>query len=178
VTDWTISRIYESIPEAELQELDASGDTVDNINWYWGRKAAEWIGRGFPSMLVYSAIGKRVGRGSSTIAQCYYTFKTFGNTETDERVPYSVYNHARQWVTPDEVVNYYLDHQCSVDEVETVFRVTESAEDRETFKATGFPRFFVGVWREMVGLPQDKYNQAVELLKEVLSVIGWKEFAE
>jgi hypothetical protein len=176
MTDWTISRIYESVGDDELADLDASGTAADNINWYWGRKAADWIARGFPAMLVYSAIGKRVGRGASTIAQCYYTWKTFRDNETDERVPYSVYNHARQWEVPDEVVNYYLEHQgCSVDEIETVFRVSETEADRETFKQTGLPRFFVGVWREMVGLSADKYARAVELLKEVLSVIGWKE---
>lgn len=175
MAEWTIHRIYESVPAEELAKLDASGTAADNIHWYWGSVAADWISRGMPKMLVYAAIGKRVGRAASTIAQCYYTFISFGRDETDERVPYSVYNHARQWHEPDEVIQYYLDNRCSVDEIETVFRISEPDEEREQFAKTGLPRMFVGVWRAMVGLPAEKRERAIALLREVLEVIEWQK---
>jgi len=174
MSQWTIRRIYESVLDDELAKLDASGTAADNINWYWGSVAADWIGRGFPKTLVYSAIGTRVGRAASTIAQCYYTFLAFGRDEVDERVPYSVYNHARQWSNPDEVIDYYLTHQCSVDEIETIFRISEPDEAREQFAQTGLPRMFIGVWREMIGLSAERRERAIALLKEVLEVIGYE----
>ena len=39
MAEWTIHRIYESVPEDELAKLDASGAAADNINWYWGSVA-------------------------------------------------------------------------------------------------------------------------------------------
>jgi hypothetical protein len=93
----------------------------------------------------------------------------------DERVPYSVYNHARQWSNPDEVINYYLTHRCGVDEIETIFRISEPDEAREQFAKTGLPRMFIGVWREMVGLSAERRERAIALLREVLEVIGWQK---
>lgn len=171
--NWSVDRVYQSVGEDELLELEASGQAVDNVNWYWGRKAAEWIRRGLPAMYVYSAIGKKVGRSAVTIRQCYYTFKAFQGVEMDERVPYSVYNHARQWTDPDAVVNYYITHNCSVDEIETVFRVTDTDDERETFAKTGLPVFLVGAWREMRGLTTQKYNEAIGYLNSFLEVVGW-----
>lgn len=173
MTDWTIDRIYQSVPEQELAELEASGQAVDNVHWLWGSKAADWIARGFPSMSVYSAIAKKVGRSATTIRQCYYTYKTFRDTleNYDERIPYSVYNHARMWKDPDEVLNYYMTHRASVDEVEAVFR-TDS--DDEPFVQTGLPRFLVGLWREMRGLPKAKYALALQKVNEILELIEWK----
>jgi hypothetical protein len=175
VQKWTIRRIYESVPENELQELEASGQAVDNVQWYWGRIASEWISRGMPKMLVYAAIGKKVGRSAVTIAQCFYTYTTFTRTEMlyDERIPYSVYNHARQWSAPDEVLEYYITHACSVDEIEQVFRGSEPDDEREAFGKTSLPRFLVGAWREARGLPPEKYDRAMLLLREYLEVIGW-----
>ena len=171
--EWTIDRIYQSVSENELTELELSGEAVDNVHWFWGRKAAEWIARGFPSMYVYAAIAKKVGRASVTVRQCYYTYKTFRDVETDERVPYSVYNHARQWHDPEEVVKYYVDHaKCSIDEIENVFRVSESEDDRETFNKTGLPRYLVGAWREAWGLPKKEYDEAIGYLNSYLGVIA------
>lgn len=175
-TVWSVDRIYHSVDEAELLELEASGQAVDNVNWFWGRKAHEWISRGLPSMYVYSAIGKKVGRASVTIRQCYYTYKTFRDMELDERVPYSVYNHARQWNDPEAVVDYYMTHAgCSVDEIETVFRVSDTDDERETFAKTGLPTFLIGAWREMKGLPSMKYNEAIGYLNSFLEVVGWNK---
>lgn len=173
--EWTIDRIYQSVPESDLQELEESGTAADNIHWLWGRKAAEWIRRGLPSMWVYAAVAKKVGRSSVTIRQCYYTFKAFQDIEFDERVPYSVYNHARQWSDPDEVINYYMEQRCSVDEVETVFRISETEDEREQFAQTNLPRFLVGAWREMYGLPKEKYDNALNYLNLFLQEIGWNK---
>ena len=171
---WSVDRIYHSVGEDELLELEASGQAVDNVNWYWGRKAAEWIARGLPSMYVYSAIGKKVGRASVTIRQCYYTYKTFRDVELDERVPYSVYNHARQWNDPEAVIDYYMTHVCSVDEIETVFRVSDTDDERETFAKTGLPTFLIGAWREMKGLTKQKYGEAIGYLNSFLEVVEWR----
>lgn len=172
-SEWSVDRIYQSVPESDLLELDASGTAADNIHWLWGRKAAEWIRRGLPSMYVYAAIAKKVGRSAVTIRQCYYTYKAFQDVEYDERVPYSVYNHARQWNDPDAVINYYIENHCSVDEVEAVFRVSDS--DDEQFTNTNLPRFLVGAWREMRGLPRDKYSNAMNYLNLFLQEIGWNK---
>ena len=170
---WTIERVYRGMTDAELNELEASGQAVDNVHLYWGRAVAERIAAGVPAMYAYAAIAKKVGRGKSTIAQCYYTWKTFRDVELDERVPYSVLNHARQWEDPDEVIDYYLEQRCSVDEVEAVFRVREGEEERELFRQSNLPRFLVGAWREAWGLPREQYEQAIGKLNEFLEIVGY-----
>ena len=169
---WTVERVYQTMTEQELAELEASGQAVDNVHWYWGRVVAERISAGVPCMIAYAAIAKKVGRGKSTIAQCYYTWKTFRDVEHNELVPYSVYNHARQWTEPDEVLTYYMEQRCSVDEVEAVFRISEEPAERETFAKTELPRYFVGAWREMVGLPKERYELALKKLHEFMEIVN------
>ena len=164
-TNWTVGKVYDSFPEAAAR-WEALGQQDSDIHWAYGREADALIQLSIPAMLVYSAIGKKAGKSSQTIRKSYYTFKTFTDAQREQYclAPYSVFQHARTWDNPEEVLQYHADEGCSVDEIEEVFKSTEP-EERELFKQSGFDRYLVGAWRKMIGLSREKRSQAEYHLK-------------
>lgn len=153
-TNWTIGRIYSEFPEA-ASRWEALGQQDSDIHWAYGRESDALIQRGIPAMLVYSAIGRKAGKSAQTIRKSYYTYRTFTDAQREEYhlVPYSVFAHARSCENPEEVLEYYRDEGgCSIDEIEAVFPLTETDDEREQFKASAFPRYLYGAWRAMLGI--------------------------
>lgn len=169
---WSVKAIYDNFPEA-VSRWEALGQADGNIQWQYGREASALIDNGVPAMLVYSAIGKKAGVTSQTVRKAYYTWRAFPDAVREQYhlVPYTVFRHARACDNPEEVLQYYVDEGGpSVDEIEQVFPLTEEAQET----VSEFPRYAVGIWRRMVGLPVDARERAEELLRELVTILEAK----
>lgn len=174
-TNWTINRVYDNFPDA-AKRWEALGQQDSNIHWMYGQECGLLITAGVPAMLAYAAIGRKAGKTSQTIRKSYYTYKTFSDEQREEfhLVPYSVFQHARSADNPDEVLQYYQDENgksgCSVDEIEAVFPLTETEEERDGFKNSDMPRYLYGAWRQMIGLNGNR-KQAEYHLNEFVKLV-------
>lgn len=172
--EWTVSRVYQYVGEHTINRWVALGETDTKIHWAYGREANDLIDKGIPAMVVYLAIGRKAGKSSQTIRKSYYTFKTFTDAQREEfcHVPYSVFQHARTCDDPEAVLQYYTDEQnCTVDEVEAVFRQGEDVEFINEFKRSDFPQYLVGAYRRLMGLPEPKRERAKELMTELVEIL-------
>lgn len=169
---WSVSKVYEQFPEA-VARWEALGDRDSSIHWNYGAEANALITAGVPAMLAYSAIGRKAGVTSQTIRKAYYTWQQFPDAVREEYhlVPYSVFRHARTCDDPEAVLRYYVDEGGpSVDEIEAVFKAGEEDEQEKT----DYPRYTVGIWRRMVGLPADARARAEVLLNELVTILEMK----
>ena len=166
---WTVTEIYNHFPAA-VKRWEALGQAESDIHWAYGREADALITAGVPAMLAYSAIGRKAGVTSQTIRKAYYTYKTFTNAQREEYclVPYSVFRHARTCEDPEAVLKYYVEEGGpSVDEIEAVF---QAGDDDEQAKPE-YPRYTVGIWRRMIGLPAEARARAEVLLNELVTIL-------
>lgn len=167
---WTVNMVYGEFPEA-VSRWEALGQADTNIHWAYGQEADALITHGVPAMLVYAAIGRKAGVKSQTIRKAYYTWKTFTDAQREQYhlVPYSVFRHARTCDNPEAVLEYYVNEGgVSVDEIEIVFPANEEAEE---FEKADYPRYLVGAWRRLVGLPATIRTQAEFHLREFARLV-------
>ena len=170
--EWTVQRVYDNFP-MNAQEWESLGQQDSNIHWEYGKHADALIRNGVPNMIAYTAIGRKAGRTSQTIRKAYYTYKAFPDAirEQYHLVPYSVFKHARACEAPEEVLQYYVDEAgCSIDEVEAVFPLTETGDERSEFIKSEFPRYLYGAYRQMIGL-NGKREQAEYHLREFVKIV-------
>jgi hypothetical protein len=166
----TVNQLIASLPELERAEIEATGTASDNINWYWGRKAEEFITRGLPKMTVYMAIARMVGRSATTVRNSYYTWKSFdaGDREEYFTAPWSVFNHARQCDDPDAVLEYQRTEAAGVDEIEAQFPIT--AKTDETYRQN-VPAWAMPIYRRFEGLKEEVRDHAQTLLNELIGIL-------
>jgi hypothetical protein len=156
-----IARICQSGWTPSLEDenkLIATGQAADNLFWLWGRTANEWIENGMERMVVYSRIAKLVSRSSTTIRECYYTWKIFGGTCEDfPEASFCHFNHARRCEDADAVLDYQRLSRCGLDELEARFPIgKEQTEAKTEYK---YPFYLKGVIDECVGLPTEITTQ-------------------
>lgn len=171
---WTVSLVYDFVGEQTINRWVTLGQTDSEIHWAYGREAGDLIDKGIPAMVVYLAIGHKAGKSSQTIRKSYYTFKTFTDAQREQyhAAPYSVFAHARTYEDPEAVLQYYADEQnCTVDEIEAVFRQGEDVDFINEFRRSEFPQYLVGAYRRLMGLPAPKREQAERLLREFIEVV-------
>ena len=166
---WTVTEIYSHFPDA-VKRWEKLGHVESDIHWAYGREADALITAGVPSMLAYSAIGRKAGVTSQTIRKAYYTWQMFTDAQREEYglVPYSVFRHARTCDDPEAVLKYYVEEGGpSVDEIEQVFPSGDTDEQEKS----EYPRYTVGIWRRMIGLPAEARARAEVLLNELVTIL-------
>jgi hypothetical protein len=121
-----IDEILKALPENELDELDAIGDTRDDQRWKIGDKAREWIDEwSLPVMQICKIIGSRTDYGHERVRQFLYNSRFyFENSELRERyhmLRYSIFEYARQCSDPAEVLEKAMAGKLSVNQVKFTY---------------------------------------------------------
>ena len=167
---WTTQAVYNAYPEA-VARWEALGQTESNIHWQYGQECDALITKGIPAMIAYSAIAKKAGVKEQTIRKAYYTWRAFDEATREQYhlAPYSVFRHAARHENPEAVLEYYVTEAgASVDEVEAVYPI--EPEHEETVKAD-YPRYMVGAYRRMIGLPAETRQRAQVLMDELVQIL-------
>ena len=167
---WTTQAVYNAYPEAAAR-WEALGQTESNIHWQYGRECDALIRDGIPAMIAYTAIAKKAGVKEQAIRKAYYTWRTFDSATIEQYhlAPYSVFRHAARHETPEAVLEYYVSEGgVSVDEIEAVFPIEPDTEETQK---SDFPRYMVGVYRRMIGLPEQARQRAQALMDELVQIL-------
>lgn len=170
----TVSEVYARVGEETIHRWETLGKMDSDIHWAYGQEAKDLIERYcVPSMLAYTAIGRKAGKSSQTIRKSFYTYKTFTDAQREQyhTAPYSVFAHARTCDDPEAVLQYYADERCGVDEIEAVFRQGDDIEFMNEFRRSKFPQYLVGAYRRLMGLPEQKRKEAERLLRRFIEVV-------
>ena len=170
----TVPALLEFVGETVQNRWVAIGQTDSKLHWQYGKEAEALISEGARVGVVCKAIAVKVGRSSETIRKAYYTYTAFTAEERKQYdlCPYSIFQHARTQEKPLEVLQYYIDHQASVDEIETVY--PEIGKDKEFdiyFASTKLPRIFYGIERELYGINPIWKQEADEHIRQIIEII-------
>ncbi len=169
----TVPQLYQAVGEEVTARWEALGQTDDKIQWAYGKEADEIIPE-FPAMTVYKAIAVKTGKTSQTIRKAYYTYKAYTDEQRERfhLAPYSVFAHARLTDNKEEVLQYYVDHQSTPDEIEEKYPVVDNKEIEAEFKRYNIDRIFYSVFREVYGLDVISKAQVVEYIKKIQQIIN------
>lgn len=172
----TVPQVFDLVGPDVTARWEKLGDMDSKIHWSYGREAEALIAERVPKMLAFKAIAIKAGKGSQTVRKAYYTFIAF----TDEQrkdfdlCPYSIFLIARGQSNPEEVLQYYIDHRASVDEVEIEYPEVGDNEIEKEFIARGYPRYFYGIYREIYGISpflkaivQEHLDDIADIIKQV-----------
>ncbi len=170
----TVPALLEFVGETVQNRWVAIGQTDSKVHWQYGKEAEALISEGARVGVVCKAIAVKVGRSSETIRKAYYTYTAFTAAERKQYdlCPYSIFQHARTQEKPLEVLQYYIDHQSSVDEIETVYpEIGKDAEFDKYFASTKLPRIFYGIERELYGINPIWKQEADEHIRQIIEII-------
>jgi hypothetical protein len=170
----TVPALLAMVGEATCNRWVAIGQTDSKVHWQYGKEAEALISEGARVGVVCKAIAVKAGRSSETVRKAYYTYTSFTEAERKQYdlCPYSIFQHARTQEKPLEVLQYYIDNQASVDEVETVYPPIGDDKEFDTyFNATKYPRYFYGICRELYGIDPIWKQEADEHLKALNEII-------
>lgn len=170
----TVPALLEFVGETVQNRWVAIGQTDSKVHWQYGKEAEALISEGARVGVVCKAIAVKAGRSSQTIRKAYYTYTSFTAEERKQYdlCPYSIFQHARTQEKPLEVLQYYIDHQSSVDEIETVYpEIGEDAEFDKYFASTKLPRIFYGIERELYGINPIWKQEADEHIRQIIEII-------
>jgi hypothetical protein len=121
-----LDEVLKVLPENELDELDAIGDSRDDQRWKIGDKARVWIDdRSLPVMQICKIIGSRTDYGHERVRQFMYNSRFYHeNAELRERyhmLRYSIFEYARQCSDPAEVLQKAMEGKLSVNQVKFTY---------------------------------------------------------
>lgn len=170
----TVPALLSAVGEETCNRWTAIGQTDNKVHWQYGIEAEALISEGARVGVVCKAIAVKAGRSSETIRKAYYTYTAFTAAERKryDLCPYSVFQHARTQEKPLEVLQYYIDNQSSVDEVETVYpEPSKDAEFDKYFASTKLPRIFYGIERELYGINPIWKQEADEHIRQIIEII-------
>ena len=168
----TVPQLYQAVGEERVARWQTLGIADDKIQWQYGAECEEIIPE-FPAMLVYKAIAIATGKSSQTIRKAYATYKAYTKEQREKYnlVPYSVFAHARMTEDKEAVLDYYIEHQSTPDEIEEKFPIVDNKEIEADFKKTGVDRIFYSVYREIYGLDVISKSLAIEYIKKLQEII-------
>lgn len=171
-TTVTVPQLYQAVGEEVTARWEALGQTDDKIQWQYGKEADDLIPE-FPAMTVYKAIAIKTGKTSQTIRKAYYTYKAYTNEQREKfhLAPYSVFAHARMVDDKEAVLQYYVDHQSTPDEIEEKYPIVDNKEIEAEFKRYNIDRIFYSVFREVFGLDVISKAQVIEHIKGIQNII-------
>lgn len=170
----TVPALFDAVGEDVCNRWVAIGNTDNKVHWQYGLEAEALISEGARVGVVCKAIAIKAGRSSETVRKAYYTYTAFTAAERKQYdlCPYSVFQHARTQDEPLKVLQYYIDHQSSVDEIETVYpEIGTDKEFDKYFAATKLPRIFYGIERELYGIDPIWKQEADEHIRQLAEII-------
>ncbi len=170
----TVPALLEFVGDTVQNRWVAIGQTDSKVHWRYGWEAEQLISEGARVGVVCKAIAVKAGKSSETIRKAFYTYTSFTAEERKQYdlCPYSIFQHARTQEKPLEVLQYYIDHQASVDEIETVYpEISKDAEFDKYFVGTKLPRIFYGIERELYGIDPIWKQEADEHIKALNEII-------
>lgn len=114
----TIAEVEAVLPAAELDELDALGDSRDDARWRAGDIARLWIDeRKLPADQCLSIIARRTDWGKESIRKYLYCSRFyFEHSELREKfsiLRHSVFDHARGCADPEKVLQAAFDNRLA-----------------------------------------------------------------
>jgi hypothetical protein len=121
-----IEEILKALPQAEIDELSALGDTRDDTRWQIGDRAREWIDeRKLPVGQICRIIGKLTDYGNERVRQLLYTSR-FYNERPELRdkylnLRYSIFEHARTCDDPQAVLEAAMNGSLSPSQVKFTY---------------------------------------------------------
>lgn len=160
----TIAEVEAVLPESELQELDAIGDSRDDQRWKTGDIARLWIDeRGLPADQCLAIIVRRTDWGKESIRKFLYCSR-FYFERPDLRHKYSIlrhsiFNHARQCAEPEKVLQSAFDNRLTPTATKNNFPVLMD-EFRETY--TRVPKKFMDEARRIIETALGKLRELTE----------------
>ena len=171
-TPVTVPQLFDAVGEEVVARWENLGNADDLIQWQYGEECEALIPE-FAPMLVYKALAIATGKTSQTIRKAYYTYKAY-DAETRQKyktVPYSVFAHARMLDNKTAVLDYYMDHQSTPDEIEEKYPVVANPEIEKEFNRYGIDRIFYSIFREVFGLDVISKSQVIEHIKGIQRII-------
>lgn len=171
-TPFTVPQLFDAVGEEVVARWQTLGIADDKIQWQYGEECEALIPE-FAPMLVYKALAIATGKTSQTIRKAYYTYKAY-DAEIRKKynlVPYSVFAHARMLDNKEAVLDYYMEHQSTPDEIEEKYPVVGSKELEQEFQSYGIDRIFYSIFREVFGLDVISKSQVIEHIKGIQRII-------
>lgn len=114
----SLAEVEAVLPEAELAELDAIGDSRDDARWKAGDMARLWIDeRNLPQDHCLTIIARRTDWGKESIRKYLYCSRFyFERPELREKfyiLRHSVFDHARGCADPEKVLQSAFDNRLT-----------------------------------------------------------------
>ena len=153
----TLYDLTRAMPESELFELDALGDTHDDTRWQVGDKAVKYIDEwNLPAMLVYALIGQRADYSASRVRQMCRVSRFFKELHGGairnhyfEQLSYGIFEHAAKVKHPVTCLKYAFDNGLRrPGELKIVFPAVIGDED-EVIPFTGSPLWARPIYRKI-----------------------------
>lgn len=160
----TVAEVEAVLPESELAELDAIGDSLDDGRWKAGDTARLWVDvRKLPQDQCLSIIARRTDWGKESIRKFLYCSR-FYFERSDLRKKYSIlrhsiFNHARQCAEPEKVLQAAFDNRLSPTVTKNSFPILMD-EFRETY--TRVPKRFMDEARTIIETALMKLRELTE----------------
>ncbi len=171
-TPVTVPQLFDAVGEEIVARWQTLGITDDKIQWQYGEECDALIPE-FAPMLVYKAIAIATGKTSQTIRKAYATYKCYTKEQREKYnlVPYSVFAHARMLDNKESILDYYMEHQSTPDEIEEKYPVVANPEIESEFNRYGIDRIFYSIFREVFGLDVISKSQVIEHIKGIQRII-------
>lgn len=171
-TPQTVPQLLEAVGEKVVARWQTLGITDDKIQWQYGAECDALIPK-YKPMLVYKAIAISTGKTTQTIRKAYYTYKAFDAATRQKYniVPYAVFAHARMADDKLAILDYYMEHQSTPDEIEEKYPVGGDPEIEKEFKEVGIDRTFYSVFREIFGLDTITKSLIIEHIRKIQDLI-------
>lgn len=159
-----IDDVLRALPQAELDELAALGDTRDDVRWKIGDKARQWIDdKRMPAMQICKIIGHKTDYSYERVRHFLYVSRYY-HTRQDLRstylvVRYSIFEHAMGCADPEAVLKAAHDGQLSP----TAVKLTSPAimdDLRETYNRV--PRKNEAAARSIVEIALAKLRELMD----------------
>lgn len=121
-----IEEIWKALPQNELDELQAYGDTHDECRWKAGDAARRWIDeQGMPVQQICKIIGRLTDYGFERVRQFLYCSRFYYEHPEMRRqylnLRYSIFEYARQCDDPEAVLQSAMDGNLSPSQVKFTY---------------------------------------------------------
>jgi hypothetical protein len=121
-----LDEILKALPQNEIDELSALGDTRDDTRWQIGDIARRWIDdNDMPVTQICKIIGKLTDYGHERVRQLLYNSRYYHeHPELRQRylnLRYSIFEYARSCDDPEKVLQSALESNLSVNQVKFTY---------------------------------------------------------
>jgi hypothetical protein len=169
----TVTDIFRAVGDDIINKWVAIGNQHGKVHIAFGQAAAELIPE-FPAMLVYRAIAIKAGVSESVVRRSHYTVRDIAPElwQKYHMLSYSIFQHAAACGEPEKVLQYAMENEASVRDVEATFPLSDPPEEDADWTARKYPPYFYGIWRELRGRDAATREYVIARMDEILFVIS------